>query len=85
MNYQKLNSSTDKDNFPMPFMDQMLDGLAGKGWYCFLDGYLAYNQIFIASEDQEKTTPPLLVHMGPLRSIECRLGCAIHLPHFRDL
>ena len=34
----------------------MLDRLAGKGCYCFLDGYSGYNQISIAPEDQEKTT-----------------------------
>ena len=37
-------------------MDQMLDRLAEKGWYCFLDGYSGYNQISIVPEDQEKTT-----------------------------
>ena len=40
----------------MPFMNQMLDRLAGKGWYCFLDCYSGYNQISIALEYQEKTT-----------------------------
>ena len=44
-----------KDHVPMPFMDQMLYRLAGKGCYCFLDGYLGYNFISIAP-DQEKTT-----------------------------
>ena len=39
MDYQKLDAWTEKDNFPIPFMDQMLDRLAGKGWYYFLDGY----------------------------------------------
>ncbi|KAK8996708.1 hypothetical protein V6N11_020207 [Hibiscus sabdariffa] len=34
----------------------MLDRLAGKEFYCFLDGYSGYNQIAIAPEDQEKTT-----------------------------
>ncbi|KAI3678637.1 hypothetical protein L6452_37938 [Arctium lappa] len=34
----------------------MLDRLAGKEFYCFLDGYSGYNQISIAPEDQEKTT-----------------------------
>ena len=34
----------------------MLDGLAGHPHYCFLHGYSGYNQIDIASEDQEKTT-----------------------------
>lgn len=52
----KLNAWTEKDHFLMPFMDQMLDRLAGKEWYCFLDGYSGYNQISIAPKDQEKTT-----------------------------
>ena len=56
MDYHKLNSCTEKDHFPMPFMDQMLDRLAKKGWYYFIDGYSGYNQISIAPEDQEKTT-----------------------------
>ena len=56
MDYCKLNAWSKKDHFPMPFMDQMLDRLAEKRWYCFLDGYSGYNQISIAPEDQEKTT-----------------------------
>ena len=56
MDYHRLNSWTEKDHFPMPFMDQMLDRLARNGWYYFLDGYSGYNQISIAPEDQEKTT-----------------------------
>ncbi|KAK8652396.1 hypothetical protein V6N13_061414 [Hibiscus sabdariffa] len=34
----------------------MLNRLAGKQYYCFLDGYSGYNQIAIAPEDQSKTT-----------------------------
>ncbi|KAK8635985.1 hypothetical protein V6N13_004696 [Hibiscus sabdariffa] len=56
MDYRKLNKATKKDHFPLPFIDQMLDRLAGKAYYCFLDGYSGYNQIAIAPEDQEKTT-----------------------------
>ncbi|KAF3635485.1 hypothetical protein FXO37_25969 [Capsicum annuum] len=56
MDYRKLNSWTLKDHFPMSFMDQMPDRLAGKGWFYFLDSYSKYNQICIAPEDQEKTT-----------------------------
>ncbi|KAH9743537.1 hypothetical protein KPL70_003340 [Citrus sinensis] len=51
----KLNKATRKDHFPLPFIDQMLDRLAGKQYYFFLDGYSGYNQIAIAPEDQEKT------------------------------
>ena len=34
----------------------MVERLSGHDYYCFLDGYSGYNQIPIASEDQEKTT-----------------------------
>ncbi|KAL4362848.1 hypothetical protein GQ457_04G021400 [Hibiscus cannabinus] len=56
MDYRKLNKAIRKDHFPLPFIDQMLDRLAGKPFYCFLDGYSGYNQIAIAPEDQCKTT-----------------------------
>ncbi|KAL4340421.1 hypothetical protein GQ457_08G032480 [Hibiscus cannabinus] len=56
MDYRKLNKATRKDHFPLPFIDQMLDCLAGKPFYYFLDGYSGYNQIAIAQEDQEKTS-----------------------------
>ncbi|KAK9042696.1 hypothetical protein V6N11_017761 [Hibiscus sabdariffa] len=56
MDYRKLNKATRKDHFPLPFIDKMLDRLAGKQFYCFLDGYSGYNQIAIAPEDQSKTT-----------------------------
>ena len=56
IDYQKLNTATRKDHFPLPFIDQMLDRLAGHPHFCFLDEYSGYNQIVIALEDQEKTT-----------------------------
>nr|GEW01090.1 hypothetical protein [Tanacetum cinerariifolium] len=31
--------ATRKDHFPLPFMDQMLERLAGNEYYCFLDGF----------------------------------------------
>ena len=56
MDYRRLNKAARKDHFPLPFIDQMLDRLAGYAYYCFLDGYSGYNQIAIAPEDQKKTT-----------------------------
>ncbi|GJT61153.1 reverse transcriptase domain-containing protein [Tanacetum coccineum] len=55
-NYRKLNEATRKDHFPLPFMDQMLERLAGNEYYCFLDGFSGYFQIPIDPNDQEKTT-----------------------------
>nr|GEV95484.1 reverse transcriptase domain-containing protein [Tanacetum cinerariifolium] len=46
IDYRKLNEATHKDHFPLPFMGQMLERLAGNQYYCFLDGF----------SDQEKTT-----------------------------
>ena len=56
IDYRKLNKATRRDHFPLPFLDQMLDRLAGHEYYCFLDGYSGYNKIAIAPEDKEKTT-----------------------------
>ena len=56
IDYRKLNAGTRKDHFPLPFVDQMLERVAGHEFYCFLNGYSGYNQIEIALEDQEKTT-----------------------------
>ncbi|KAA0060352.1 reverse transcriptase [Cucumis melo var. makuwa] len=56
MDYRKLNVATKKDHFPLSFIDQIFDRLAGKEYYYFLDGYLGYNHITIAIEDQHKTT-----------------------------
>nr|GEV69938.1 reverse transcriptase domain-containing protein [Tanacetum cinerariifolium] len=36
---RKLNDATRKDHFPLPFMDQRLERLAGNEFYCFLDGF----------------------------------------------
>ncbi|XP_051138698.1 uncharacterized protein LOC127256632 [Andrographis paniculata] len=56
IDYRKLNSATKKDHFPLPFLDQCLEKLAGHEYYYFLDGYSGYHQISIKPEDCEKTT-----------------------------
>ena len=54
IDYQKLNFETKKDHFPLPFIDQILDRLAGSRYFCFLDRYSGYNLIAIHPDDQEK-------------------------------
>ncbi|GJU60167.1 reverse transcriptase domain-containing protein [Tanacetum coccineum] len=56
IDYRKLNEATQKDHFPLPFMDQMIERLAENEFYCFLDGFSGYFQIPIDPQDQEKTT-----------------------------
>ena len=56
IDYQKLNSAMKKDHFPLPFIDQILDRLAGSSYFYFLYGYSGYNHIAIHPNDQEKKT-----------------------------
>eukprot|EP00253_Pinus_taeda_P012613 PITA_12613 len=54
--YGELNKAMQKYHFPLPFIDQLLDTLAGKKFFSFIDGFSGYNQIQIAPEDQDKNT-----------------------------
>jgi len=45
IDYRKFNSMIRKDHFHLPFMDQILERVAGHEFYCLLDGYSGYNQI----------------------------------------
>ncbi|GJU50095.1 reverse transcriptase domain-containing protein [Tanacetum coccineum] len=74
IDYRKLNEATCKDHFPLPFMDQMLERLAGNEFYCFLDGFSGYFQIPIEPKDQEKTI--LRAHTELSRTVVCHSDCA---------
>ncbi|XP_072074101.1 uncharacterized protein [Arachis hypogaea] len=51
IDYKRLNDATRKDNFPLPFIDQMLERLAGHAYYCFLDGqYLIGTKIVVYTD-----------------------------------
>nr|GEV64156.1 reverse transcriptase domain-containing protein [Tanacetum cinerariifolium] len=52
INYRKLNEATCKDYFSLPFMDQMLERLAGNKYYCFLNGV-------VLGQRQEKYFRPI--------------------------
>lgn len=56
IDYSKLNDASIKDHFPLLFIDQMLERLAGHSYYCFLDVFSGYFQILIARGNQENTT-----------------------------
>ncbi|MCO5548431.1 hypothetical protein L7F22_001887 [Adiantum nelumboides] len=54
VNLKKVNLATVKDNYPLPITDHVLERVAGKQTYSFLDGLLGYNQLAIALEDQHR-------------------------------
>nr|GEX75338.1 reverse transcriptase domain-containing protein [Tanacetum cinerariifolium] len=82
IDYCKLNEATRKDHFPLPFMDQMLERLAGNQYYCFLDGFSGYFQIPIDPKDQEKTT--FTCHTERLLIAACLLGYTMLQARFRE-
>jgi hypothetical protein len=82
IDYHKLNPATRKDHFPLPFIDQMVECLAGHEYYYFLDGYSRYNQDPVDPKDQEKTT--FTCPFGHLPTVTCLFGCAMHLLIFND-
>jgi hypothetical protein len=43
VDYRALNKATQKDHFPLPFIDKVLDNLSGKMFFSFLDGFSGYN------------------------------------------
>jgi hypothetical protein len=55
MEYREIKKTTRKYHFPLPFLDQVLDSIAGKR-YSFIYGFSGYNQIKIAPKDQDKST-----------------------------
>ena len=81
--FRKLNSATRKDHFPLPFIDQILERLAGHKYFCYLDGYSGFLQIPIHPKDQDKT--PLLAHMAHLPTEEYHLDCVMHQELSRDV
>ena len=83
MDYRKLNSWTEKDHFPMPSGIGCWIDLPEKGGIVFLLGIRGIIRFLLHQKIKRK--PLSLVHMGPLHSEECRLGCAMHPQHFRDV
>jgi hypothetical protein len=55
VDYRDINKACPKDNFPTPFVDQIVDDCAGSEIFSLMDGFSSYNQIKIAPEDQHKT------------------------------
>jgi hypothetical protein len=43
IDYRKLNKATQKDHFPLPFIDEMVERLANHSFFCYLDGYSGHH------------------------------------------
>jgi hypothetical protein len=68
VDYWKLNAQTKKDPFPLPFLDSILDLVAGHEMYSFMDGYNGYNQVKMVEKDKKKKKKKK-------KNIYFRMGC----------
>jgi hypothetical protein len=55
VDYRDINKACPKDNFPTPFVDQIVDDCTGSEIFSLMDGFSGYNQINILPVDQHKT------------------------------
>jgi hypothetical protein len=55
MDFHDLNKACPKDNFPTPFIDQIVDECVGCEVFSFMDGFSRYNLIQIKPNHQHKT------------------------------
>ncbi|TYK25986.1 Retrovirus-related Pol polyprotein from transposon 17.6 [Cucumis melo var. makuwa] len=56
VDYKDLIRASPKDNFPLPYIDMLVDNTAGYSTFSFMDGFSGYNHIKMVEEDREKTT-----------------------------
>jgi hypothetical protein len=55
VDYRRLNSITEKNKFPMPLIDDILDELSGSKFYTKLDFKSGFHQVRMSPADEFKT------------------------------
>ena len=48
VDFVNLNRASDKDNYPVPPMEQILQMVSGSKLFSLLDGFSSYNQVLVA-------------------------------------
>jgi hypothetical protein len=56
VDFINLDRASEKDNYPVPPMEQLLQTVSGYEIFSLLDGFSGYNQVLVSEEDQLKTT-----------------------------
>jgi len=65
VDYRKLNFVTRRDAYPLPRIDECLDGLSGARYFIAFDLRSAYHQVLMHSDDADKTN--FIVRTGTYR------------------
>ena len=70
VDYRQVIDASIKDNYPVPYIEHLLERVAGVETYSFIDGFSGYNQISEVPKDQQKTrTLCFLMHVIALLSL----------------
>ena len=56
IDFQNLNRASLKDNYLVPYMEQILQSVSGFALLSLLDGFSEYNQVLVAKEYRLKMT-----------------------------
>ena len=56
VDFWDLNEASPKDDFPLPYIDILIDNAAEHALLSFMDGFLGYDQIKMVLQDIEKTS-----------------------------
>ena len=56
LDFRGLNKACPKDDFPLPYIDVLVDNTADSALMSFMDSFSGYNQIKIAPKNMTKTT-----------------------------
>ena len=56
VDFRNLNHASDKHNYRVPPMEQILQMVSGSELFSLLDRFSGYNQVLVADEDRLKTT-----------------------------
>jgi len=55
VDFHNLNRASEKDNYPLPSLDEVLQIVNGSQMMSFVDRYSGYNQVMVEYEDRLKT------------------------------
>ena len=83
VDFRNLNRASDKDNYPVPPMEQLLQMVSGSEMFSLLDGFSGYNQVLVAEEDRLKTT--FRTKWGTFAYRRMPFGLINAAQHFREL
>jgi hypothetical protein len=51
LDFRSLNRELEKDNYPVPPMEQLLQTVSGSDFFSLIDGFSVYNWVLVSEDD----------------------------------